>query len=103
MLVASGTLISPETQSLRVLPKPLGLATKSMLRAGDHVSLCWCLLPALSINYPSSAVPDLHLGKEERDTQCWAVCRRFHGCRHVRMIMKMVNSIGARVLSPPML
>lgn len=34
MLVASGTLISPETQSLRALPKPSGLATKSRLRAG---------------------------------------------------------------------
>lgn len=81
MLVASGTLISPETQSLRVLPKPLGLATKSMLRAGDHVSLCWRLLPLLSINYPSSVVRDLQLGKKGRDTQCWPVRRHFHGCR----------------------
>lgn len=57
MLVASGTLIFPETQSLRVLPKPLGLATKRRLRAGGHVSQCWHLLPVLSINYSSSAVP----------------------------------------------
>lgn len=48
MLVASGTLITPETQSLRVFPKPLGLATKRMLRAGGHISL---LAPAPRAQY----------------------------------------------------
>lgn len=47
----------PKTQSPRVLPKPLGLAAKSRLRAGGHVPLCWHLLPVLSINYSSSTVP----------------------------------------------
>lgn len=39
-----------------------------MLRAGGHISLCWHLLPVLSISHPSSVVPDLHPEKERRDT-----------------------------------
>lgn len=48
MLVASGTLISPKTQSLRVFPKPLGLATKYAESWGPHISV---LAPAPRAQY----------------------------------------------------
>lgn len=56
MPVASGSLLSPETQSPRALPKPPGLATKSLGRAGGHGSLCWRLLPcSVLITHPQSS------------------------------------------------
>lgn len=42
MLVASGTLINPQTRSLRALSS--GLATESRLRTGGHVYLCSVLI-----------------------------------------------------------
>lgn len=72
MLVASGTLIYPETQSLRVLPKPLGLATKSRLRAGAMYPCAGTCSPCSVFSTPPQLSqqfhPDLHPGKEGRDT-----------------------------------
>lgn len=104
MLVASGTLTSPETQSLRVLPKPSGLAMKSMLRAGAP-DLCAgaCSPCSVLITPPQCPRPPPGEGGEEHSV---LGCPVFLAQRSLvgplgRLIMKMVNSIGARVLSPP--
>lgn len=81
MPVASGSLLSPETQSPPESPSQaprLGYE-KFGESWGPRLSV---RAPAsrLSINYPSSVVPDLHPGKEGRAVPG---CQHFRGCRQV--------------------
>lgn len=70
MLVASGTLISPETQSLRVFPKPLGLATKYAESWGPHISAGACSPCSVLATPPQLSQTSTR--RRRGGTQCWA-------------------------------
>lgn len=126
MLVASGTLITPGSEP-ESPPSPVAWL-QSRLRAGGHISLRWHLLPVVSINYSPVTVPvtsfQTSIQERREGTQRWAarvsparlgqpccLCRQsrseegvpeghWQGARG-QVMMRMVNSIGARSLSPP--
>lgn len=54
MLVASGTLTSPRDSEPESPSQALRLGYEKYAESWGRGSLCWRLLPVLSINYPSS-------------------------------------------------
>lgn len=76
MLLASGTLTTPRLRAPEPLTSPWAWL-QSRPRAGGHLTLCWHLLPTLSITYSPVTVPvtsfQTSLQERRREgTQPWA-------------------------------